>query len=80
MVIISFFLYQLAKMSLNVTRLIIKNIQEEIDQQMLNTEKTITKRMIEITQEYELGNMSEEDYTVISKMLMDRFDTIKGSV
>lgn len=47
---------------------------------MLNTEKTITKRMIEITQEYELGNMSEEDYTVISKMLMDRFDTIKGSV
>ena len=79
MVIISLFVYQLAKMSLNVTRLIIETIQKEIDQQMLNTEEAITKRMLEITQEYEMGNMTEEDYADISKMLMNRFDMIKGS-
>lgn len=56
---------------------VLKAIADKVDEEMLNTEESIRKKIMEIQMLYESGEIKESEYRETMKVLMDKLKKIK---
>jgi ferredoxin-fold anticodon binding domain-containing protein len=56
---------------------ILRAIGDKVDEEMLNTEQSVRKKIMEIQMLYEGGEIEEGEYRETLKILMDRLKKIK---
>jgi uncharacterized membrane protein len=57
---------------------ILRTIAEQVDDEMLNTEESVRKKVMETQLKYERGEMKEGEYREIIDYLRKRLKVVKG--
>jgi uncharacterized membrane protein len=57
---------------------VLRTIAEQVDDEMLNTEESVRKKVMETQLKYESGEMKEEEYREIMDYLKKRLKVVKG--
>jgi len=56
---------------------VLRTIKEQVDEEMLSTEESVRKKVMEIQLKYESGEMEEEEYREIMAYLKKRLEEVK---
>jgi uncharacterized membrane protein len=72
-----FVIDDLLKFQIDMGMKILRTIKEQVDEEMLNTEESVRKKVMEIQLKYENGEMEEEEYREIMAYLRKRLEEVK---
>lgn len=57
---------------------VLRTIAEQVDEEMLNTEESVRKKVMETQLRYESGELKEAEYRETMEYLRKRLDEVKG--
>jgi len=68
----------LLRFPLDLGMKVLRAIAEQVDEEMLNTEESVRKKIMETQLKYESGELKEEEYLKIMDYLKKRLKEVKG--
>jgi hypothetical protein len=73
-----FIIDDLLRFPIDLGMKILRTIAEQADEEMLNTEESVRKKVMETQLKYESGEMEEEEYLKMMEYLKKRLKEVKG--
>lgn len=73
-----FLIDDLLRFPIDMGMKVLRTIAEQVDDELLRTEESVRKKVMETQLRYETGDMGEEEYREIMDYLRKRLEEVKG--